>query len=222
METLPGYSSLHSSIFSRVSSTVRNRCPSRHSHGTFHGTIERFVAAVLHWFARRDETQLHLVLVHPLVHRPRSELRAIVDDYWLRHAALDGAPSPRLGLPAERAATVRRLQSSLMLLQYPDDLFFAISAHLHPSSFRSIYERPAASIGREFREQVMDAEKSTEKISKLVEVVRSRHVDILVHLHLSSFRDRWNTENNDRNVLTQSGSVAYSLGGRDKFLAFKG
>jgi hypothetical protein len=41
-----------------------------------------------------------------------------------------------------------------------------------------------------------------EKISKLVEVVGPRNVNILVDLYLSAFRDRRNTKYDNRNVLT--------------------
>jgi diphthamide synthase subunit DPH2 len=36
---------------------------------------------------------------------------------------------------------IRRLHASLVLLQYPDDLLFAVSALFHPLSSRSDYER---------------------------------------------------------------------------------
>jgi len=55
-----------------------------------------------------------------------------------------------------------------------------------------------------------------EKLSKLVEVVRPCHVNILVDLHLSTFRDRRNTENDNRNVLTETSLPAYPVSGCKK------
>ena len=52
-----------------------------------------------------------------------------------------------------------------------------------------------------------------EEVSKLVEVVRTCHINILIDLHFCTFRDRRNTEYYDRNILTESGFVAYPLGG---------
>jgi hypothetical protein len=53
-----------------------------------------------------------------------------------------------------------------------------------------------------------------EKLSKLVEVVRPCHVDVCVDLHLSAFRDRRNTENDNRDVLTETSLPAYPVSGR--------
>jgi hypothetical protein len=55
-----------------------------------------------------------------------------------------------------------------------------------------------------------------EKLSKLVEVVRPCHVDILVDLHLSAFRDGRNTENDDRDVFTETSLPAYPVSGCKK------
>jgi RNA polymerase sigma-70 factor, ECF subfamily len=51
-------------------------------------------------------------------------------------------------------AKIRRLHTGLVLLQYPDDLFFCVPALLHRESSRSDYERTPASTGRVFRGQV--------------------------------------------------------------------
>ena len=52
-----------------------------------------------------------------------------------------------------------------------------------------------------------------EKLSQLVEVVGPRNINILVDFHLCAFRDRRNTKDDDRNVLTEGGFLAYSMGG---------
>ncbi len=78
-------------------------------------------------------------------------------------AAPRSRPSHRIPLPAvERSradpvltAQLRRLHTSLALLQDPDDLPFRVPALLHllPSS-QTIYERTPASNGRDYRGQV--------------------------------------------------------------------
>jgi hypothetical protein len=55
-----------------------------------------------------------------------------------------------------------------------------------------------------------------EKFSELVEVVRPCHVDIRVDLHLSAFRDRWYTKNDNRDVLAETSLSAYSMGSGKK------
>ena len=51
-----------------------------------------------------------------------------------------------------------------------------------------------------------------EKLSQLVEVVGPRNINILVDFHLCAFRDRRNTKNDNRNVSTETGISAYSMG----------
>jgi hypothetical protein len=50
-----------------------------------------------------------------------------------------------------------------------------------------------------------------EEFSKLVEVVRPCHGDIVVDLQLSAFRDGRNTKDDNRNVFTETGLPTYSM-----------
>jgi hypothetical protein len=52
-----------------------------------------------------------------------------------------------------------------------------------------------------------------EESSKLIEVVRPGQVNIFADLHLSAFRDGRHTEDDDRNILTEGGLLADSMGG---------
>jgi hypothetical protein len=60
---------------------------------------------------------------------------------------------------------------------------------------------------------MLKKKKAMEEVSKLVEVVGPCRVHILIDLNFSSFRDRRNTENDNRNISTESGFVPYSVGG---------
>ena len=66
------------------------------------------------------------------------------------------------------------------------------------------------------RGMMLKKKKAMEEVSKLVEVVRPCRVHILIDLDFSAFRDRRNTEYDNRNISTESGFLAYSFGGCEK------
>ena len=58
--------------------------------------VEAFDETVLDGFPRIDESQLHSVLVRPLVEDPAGELRTVVHENGLGKAALAGCNQPQM------------------------------------------------------------------------------------------------------------------------------
>src|ERR1700733_9174686 len=63
--------------------------------------------------------------------------------------------------------------------------------------------------------------KTMEKASKLVEVIRACHVNILLDLYLRAFWDRRYAKDDNRNVLTESALLAYPLRGCEELFNFE-
>jgi hypothetical protein len=51
-----------------------------------------------------------------------------------------------------------------------------------------------------------------QKLSKLIEVVRTRHINIIVYFQFGAFRDSWNAKDDNCDIVTEAGLSAYSKG----------